>query len=236
MRGAAWKLKMKARHVGEGLTEGANTGDMGDAGIGGTDHAGPFIVEPIDNDIVQGHPQSRIGKGDSQGVVNAPLQVAHLPKHGFRTGLVIPPFDPNGDPDAAPPKSKGGPVGGDDTGEAPASVYLYEPPLCPSNYSTSYRRQAAPKKGPCGTSVFGYSHQHHPSTHGQIGVTVGALKRWASPEGGEGEERWSMVITPRVGGGASLINHLEVVAVSKASEVGWVCGRGKHRSGRFYGF
>ncbi|KAG9220093.1 hypothetical protein CCMSSC00406_0009884 [Pleurotus cornucopiae] len=117
MRGAAWKLKMKARNVGEGLTEGANTGDMGDAGIGGTDHAGPFIVEPIDNDIIQGHPQSRIGKGDSQGVVNAPLQVAHLPKHGFRTGLVIPPFDPNADPDAAPPKSKGELVGGDDTGE-----------------------------------------------------------------------------------------------------------------------
>ncbi|KAF9492161.1 hypothetical protein BDN71DRAFT_1509734 [Pleurotus eryngii] len=114
MRGAAWKLKMKVRNVGEGLT---NTGDMGDAGIGGTDHAGPFIVEPIDNDIIQGHPQSRIGKGDSQGVVNAPLQVAHLPKHGFRTGLVIPPFDPNADPDAALPKSTGELAGGDDTGK-----------------------------------------------------------------------------------------------------------------------
>lgn len=117
MRGAAWKLKMKARNVGEGATEGANTGDMGDAGIGGTDHAGPFIVEPIDNDIIQGHPQSRIGKGDSQGVINAPLQLAHLPKHGFRTSLVIPPFDPNADPDAAAPKPKGGPLSGDDTGE-----------------------------------------------------------------------------------------------------------------------
>ncbi|KAF4584962.1 hypothetical protein EYR40_001788 [Pleurotus pulmonarius] len=114
MRGAAWKLKMKARNVAEGVTEGANTGDMGGAGIGGTDHAGPFIVEPIDNDIIQGHPQSRIGKGDSQGVVHAPLQVAHLPKHGFQTGLVIPPFDPNADPDASLPKPKGEPVGGND--------------------------------------------------------------------------------------------------------------------------
>ncbi len=116
-RGAAWKVKMKARNVGEGGAEGANTGDMGDAGTGGTDHAGPFIVEPIDNDIIQGHPQSRIGKGDSQGVVNAPLQLGHLPKHGFRTGLVIPPFDPNADPDATPPKPKGGALSGDDTGE-----------------------------------------------------------------------------------------------------------------------
>lgn len=45
-----------------------------------------------------------------------------------------------------------------------------------------------------------------------------------------------MVVTSRVGGGASLIDSLKVVAVSKASELGWAYGRGKHRSGRFSGF